>query len=277
MELLLCTNGSSSSKVALQIGADFAAALDLPTTVLGIAESSRTQEDIRIEVERTLEKLRAAGIKVEGRVVAGQAQQIIPAEAERGHYLTAVGALDPPLWRRLLRGPTMRHLLDALKGPVLCVFHVQEVTPVKKVLICSGGLHHADAAIDLGAQIAAAFNAQVTLLHVVTPHAHFPTHLRDILVSPAAYLQSDTLYARNLQQAMAKLEGLNLSVDFQVRSGEPLLEIMHVAQAGDYDLLVVGSHSAVTGPAQLIGDITHRIVERVRRPVLVVKNSQEYP
>lgn len=48
-------------------------------------------------------------------------------------------------------------------------------------------------------------------------------------------------------------------------------EILAEAREGDYDLVVIGSHRALTGPARLVGDITHRIVEDAGRPVLVVK------
>ena len=46
-----------------------------------------------------------------------------------------------------------------------------------------------------------------------------------------------------------------------------MLEILNVARSNSYDLVVIGSHAAVTGPARLIGDITHRIVEHAGRPV----------
>ncbi len=269
-ELLLCTNGSADSRVALRLGVCFALALRLPVVILGIVESPKRRKEVTQDVARTAEQLRDGGIIADSRLVSGDAQQIIPAEAVRGDFLVVVGALEHPLWRRLLRGPTMRHLLDVLEGPVLCSFHAQETTAVEKVLICSGGLHHADAAIDLGGRIAAAFTADVTLLHVATPHANMPAHLQDLPDASDSYLHGDTIYAHNLQQTLAHLEGMGLSVEFQVRAGDPLLEILKMVHGDAYDLVVIGSHAAVTGPAKLIGDITSRIVEGAGRPVLIV-------
>lgn len=272
MELLLCTNGSKDSQIALRLGAQLALTLGLPTTVLGIVESSVRQREVAAKVTKMLEQMRAAGITVESRIVAGDAQTIIPCEANLGNYLTVFGALNPPLWRRLLRGPTMRHVLDAIEGPALCVYESYEPSTIENVLICSGGLQHAMAAVELGGQIAAAYKARVTLLHVATLHTNLPNHFQDIPHSPAEYLQDETLYAENLQQAIDALEEKGLTVTFCIRVGDPLREILKAIGDERYDLVVIGSHSVVTGPAQLVGDITYRIVERAGRPVLVAKN-----
>lgn len=271
MDLLLCTNGSAMSKVALRLGVQIAQTLQLPATILGVVEAPGRRKEVLADVDRTLEQLHAAGVAAASQVVSGNAHQVIPAEANRKQLLTVVGALDPPLWRRLLRGPTMRHIIAAVDGPIFCVFRQQEPTEIKKVLICSGGLQHADAAIHLGAEVAIACKAQVTLLHVVVPYSNMPAELQDRPNAPDAYLESNTLYAHNLQQAVTHLEAMGLAVDFQVREGDPLLEILNMIHDGSYDLVVIGSHTAVTGPARLVGDITYRIVERAGCPVLIVR------
>ena len=50
-----------------------------------------------------------------------------------------------------------------------------------------------------------------------TPHAHMPTQLQDMPDSPEAYLDGDTLYSNNLSDAMADLNNMGITVDFQVR------------------------------------------------------------
>lgn len=273
MEILLCTNGSTGSRAALRLGVHVASALRLPATILGIIETPKRRMQVTSDVREALEQLRSAGIATNRRIVTGNAQQIIEIEAKQGDFLTVLGDLDPPMWRRLLRGPTMRHILDAQVEPLLCLYHAPDPASIEHVLICSGGLYQTDEAIGLGSRIAAAFGAQITLLHVATPHAHMPAQLQDMPDSPDAYLDGDTLYSNNLSDAMAELNSMGLSVDFQIRAGDPMLEILNVARSNSYDLVVIGSHAAVTGPARLIGDITHRIVEHAGRPVLVVRNQ----
>lgn len=273
MDMLLCTNGSASSKVALRVGSHISLALRAPTTVLGVVEASALEKSISNDVGREADQLRTAGIETEGRIVAGDAQQIIPHEANRGKFLTVFGALEHPIWRRWLRGPTMRHVLDALEVPAICVYHAEALLPIEKILVCSGGLYHANSAVRLAGQLAGALKAKVTLLHVATLYSNMPPQLQDVPESPDAYLEGGTIYAENLREGLEYLRAMDLSVDFRLRKGDPLPEILSELREGDYDLVVVGSHLSVTGPAQLVGDITYRIVENSARPVLVVKNT----
>jgi nucleotide-binding universal stress UspA family protein len=258
----------------LRLGIQLAVALKLPATVLGVVESPDQSAVVEAHISWTLSQLSAAGIVADTRLVAGNTLVVIESEARRGDYLTVIGPLSWPLWRRLLRGSAIRHLLNRLAGPVLYVGQTYERLALQRVLICSGGLRQAGSAAQLGGQIATAFDATVTLLHIARPVPNLPGSLRDIPASAELYLQGNHLYARNLRQILVNLTALGVKTNFRVRGGDPLTEILAEAHAGDYDLLVIGSHAVLTWPARLVGGITHRVVERAGRPVLVVKEHR---
>lgn len=274
LRLLLCTNGSTGSETALRVGARLALTLKLPALALGILEREGRRGVIEAQIEHNCRPLRENGLLESVRIDVGDAVRSIVAEA-RPDDLTVVGPLGRPAWWRFLNGPSVRHLLQRLVGPVLFTGTRVRSDSLRKILICAGGLSSGDAAVALAGQIASAAGAEATLMHVASPHPALPEPVRDQLTSPEAYLQTDTVYARNIRRALADLEARAIAVRFVLRKGDPLLEIQAEAHATAYDLVAIGSHYSLTGPARLVGDITHRIVEEAGSPVLVVRGQSQ--
>jgi len=272
--ILLCTNGSAGSDTALSYGSHMALTLKMPVCVLGIVERAERRGQIETQVERLCQAIREDGLLDEVKYVDGDAVRLISAEA-RPDDLTVVGPLGRPAWWRLLHGPSVRHLLQALVGPVLFTGRSIRGGAFQRILICAGGLSAGDAAVAQAGVIASAAGAEVTLLHVTSPNLALPTPVRDPMTTPEAYLQADNLYARNIRRALAEMEARQVSVRFLLRKGDPLLEIQAEVRTTAYDLVVIGSHYSLTGPARLVGDITHRIVEEAGSPVLVVRGHAQ--
>ena len=81
--------------------------------------------------------------------------------------LTVVGPLGRPAWRRALQGRSFRRLLEKIETPLVYVPQVR--LPLKKLLLCMGGLDYALGVERVAARLAKAAGAAVTLLHVVEP------------------------------------------------------------------------------------------------------------
>ncbi|HBZ54500.1 MAG TPA: hypothetical protein DEO88_03765, partial [Syntrophobacteraceae bacterium] len=54
--------------------------------------------------------------------------------------------------------------------------------------------------------------------------------------------------------------------------GEPADEILHAAEAGDYDLIVLGSHGRSSLRGFLLGTVHAKILHHARQPVLIVRD-----
>lgn len=61
----------------------------------------------------------------------------------------------------------------------------------------------------------------------------------------------------------------------EVKMGDPVDEIIEEAEAGNYDLIVMGSHGHGPVRSTMMGDTVRRVVRRSRIPVLVVRVPKE--
>lgn len=271
MRVLLLTNGSSAGRPALDFGVGLAGSLKAPVRLVGMHEgkSAASLSALDREILRASEHLRRAQVSFDVLRLEGRAETVVLGQAGDGEALAVIGPQGRTGWLHWLRGPAIRHIVGDLAHPII---YVPGPAPeaIRRILICSGGLSHAEAAVQLAGRLAEALKASVTLLHIAVPLPHMPEPVQDLPARPAAYLEADSLYSRNLRQARTELSERGLQVDFRLRQGDPLLEILAEIRSGGYDLVTIGSHSSLTGPARLVGDITARVVEGAGCPVLVV-------
>jgi nucleotide-binding universal stress UspA family protein len=59
-------------------------------------------------------------------------------------------------------------------------------------------------------------------------------------------------------------------VNPRLEFGEPVARILEIAEAGDYDLMVVGTHGRTGVPRLLLGSVAERVIARAPCPVLAV-------
>jgi nucleotide-binding universal stress UspA family protein len=78
---------------------------------------------------------------------------------------------------------------------------------------------------------------------------------------------SAELIARRLREA-------GVEADVQVRSGRPVPGVLIAAEELDADLIVAGASSRGRVAARLLGDVSLELVQRSKRPVLVVARPE---
>src|SRR5512135_1101261 len=155
-EFLICTNGHESTWPAIEYGAWAALASKAPVTLLGIAEQLPSAPiDAKYPLEeifsRAVELFEKNGLQYRLEVRNGDAEQVIPREAHKRNAITVTGRLDRPALKRFLAGRSIRHLLADIATPVLYV--PQSCLPVKRILVCSGGLGYEVSAEQLAIQL----------------------------------------------------------------------------------------------------------------------------
>jgi nucleotide-binding universal stress UspA family protein len=120
-----------------------------------------------------------------------------------------------------------------------------------KILICSNGSEQADKAIRLGANVAVACQAEVTLLGIVEATG------------------KETIMAA-LQRGQHLLEDKKIPAELVVKTGQPVEEIVKRTEEAHYDLVVIGATRKETEGLFWMSSKTYKIIKSVPPPVLVV-------
>ena len=134
------------------------------------------------------------------------------------------------------------------------------------VLVAVDGSAHAKRAVEHGANIARKYEAQLTLLHVMTRLGsdHVPEDLREFgLVEHIEVTEADTL--RRVAEATveeatdyAKSHGAK-NIETVIDHGDPANRIVDFCNAHDVDLIVMGRRGLGDMVGLLMGSVSHKI------------------
>ncbi len=274
-EFLICTNGNESTWPAIEYGAWAASASSAHVTLLGIAEHLPTDPiDAKYPLEdifgRAVEVFEKNGLQYSLEVENGDAEQVIPREAHKRDAVTVTGRLARPPLRRFLSGRSIHHLLAAIATPILYV--PRSCLPLKKMLVCSGGLGYEVSAEQVAIRLAAVSKAQVVLLHVAPPvDLDYPSaraeleHWRDLSIG-------DSLSGRYLRRALDAARAAGLEAQIKARQGNVVEEILAEIKEGQYDLVCMGSPYSGHGLRHLYGpNVTDEVAESAPCPILTAR------
>jgi nucleotide-binding universal stress UspA family protein len=121
-----------------------------------------------------------------------------------------------------------------------------------KILICSDGSEQAERAIRLGAGIAVACQAEVTLFGIIeTPS------------------RSDAIL-ESLKRGQALLAEKKIPAELTTRTGDPITEIVQRTEQQAYDLVVIGAVRKETQGLFWMSSKSYKIIKETRPPVLSV-------
>ncbi len=274
-ELLICTNGHEATWPAIEYGAWVAASLDAAVTLLGVAEwLPAAPIDAKYPLEgifaRAVQLFQEKGIRYSLEVRTGEAEEVLPQEARKANRIVVVGRLARPALRRFIAGRSIHRLLAQIPAPV---FYVQRACmPLRKLLVCMGGLGYEVNAEQIGIRLGAKSQAQMTLLHVSPPvDLDYPTaraereHWRDIE-------KTDSLTGRNVRHALETARAAGLTAEVKARQGNIVEQILEEIKQGGYDLVCMGSQYSGHGLRHLYGpSVTDEVAERVICPMLTAR------
>ena len=136
---------------------------------------------------------------------------------------------------------------------------------MKKILVAYDGSTHADAALDMAADMAQRYGAALVLLHA------YP-HVSDMLGTPHydEMLAARTLLGKNILDAARARLPAELEVETQLIEGPPAQAIMRVAAEEGCDLIVVGSRGRGQLAGLLLGSVSSTVAHHANCPVLIV-------
>jgi len=278
-EFLILTNGLKGTWPAIEYGAWLAGAMKVKVTLLGVIENLNPaaiddHNPLEDFFQKSVELFKEKGVEYSLETQKGNAEEVVSKKANSGDYMTVVGPLGRPQLRRWLTGRSIRHLMEAIRGPILYVPEAR--LPLNKILISIGGIGYEVAAENLAFDVAKAVGAEVTIMHVIPPtNLDYPS-TRDVREHVKDLAQTNTLPGRGLRTALeiAQQEGLKAKVT--ARQGHIVEEILAEVREGNYDLVCMGSPYSASGLRQFYSpNVTAEIAEAVHRPVLIARYQRE--
>jgi nucleotide-binding universal stress UspA family protein len=271
MRILICSDGTEPAENAIQTGALVAAPIKAQTTLLGIAEESRDEAELRQALEAQAQSLGQRGLKPEIVVRAGEpVHQILLQTSKTNYDLVVIGSRrKDEVGHYWLSGKTYE-VIKSIRPPVLVA--IGDCRRLKRFLVCTGGKEFIEEAIQLTGKVAAAVGASVTLLHVMAEPPVVYADLVRLEEDVDRLLSSGSELGVNLAQQKKDLERAGVPTEVRVRHGLVVDQVFEEVREGNYDLIVTGSSQA-RGMFRhyIMGDLTRRILNRASCPVLVAR------
>jgi nucleotide-binding universal stress UspA family protein len=158
---------------------------------------------------------------------------------------------------------------------------------IRKILYCTELSDNPGYVFRYAASIAHQYRAGITILHVMED---VPEGSRQMISSEIGASRWEEIKKQNAQEALgilqAKIEkfreearseqfDISFAVDsILVKVGYPPEEILHQVEAGNFDLVVMGSHGKGRVADVLMGTTTGRVIRQCKKPVLLVRHPE---
>jgi nucleotide-binding universal stress UspA family protein len=141
---------------------------------------------------------------------------------------------------------------------------------IRKLLVPTDFSPPSEAALGYAVGLARDLGATITILHVYQlPNYVFPDGT--VLLARA---ETTAQIAERTDAALERSRrsvGEAVAVATQTAEGPPAEEIVRAAEAGGYDLIVMGTHGRTGLPHLLLGSVAERVVRTATRPVLTIR------
>ena len=142
----------------------------------------------------------------------------------------------------------------------------------RKILVAIDFSPISDRAIDMALALGHSDGGKVTLLHVCELPAYSTPELSMYVPSPELTEEMTERAKETLEDYRLRCAAAGVTVDVACLLGTSVApEIVDYAAAGDFDLIVVGSHGRRGLRRLVLGSVAERVVRTADRPVLTVR------
>lgn len=271
--MYLFTNGKESTWPSIEYATWTAAQMQMPLTLTGILERPATNEDVEAIFSRAVTLFQEKGIEYSLQLETGHAEEVIPRKAASPQAdMLVFGPLGRPALKRFFLGRSFRHIMAEVDKPILYVPAAR--IPIRKMLICLGGLGYGLTAENWGVKVARMTGASVTILTVVTPIDLDYPEARNIRKNWQKLAETDTLPGRTLRKALETALKAEVTVRVITRQGNAVEEILAEMKAGDYDIVCMGSSYSSHSLRQLYTpNVTAEVADAAHCPILTARFS----
>lgn len=138
-----------------------------------------------------------------------------------------------------------------------------------KILLGYDGSPHARKALRVALDLAQKYKAEITAVSI----AHVPDFADTRDEVNGALEDAQNFFTKVLEQAreLAAQEGVTLTT--KVVPGHPADRLVHLAEEGGYDLIILGARGLSGIKRFLLGSVSEAVVRLANCPVLIVKEK----
>jgi len=287
-KILVATDFSTTADRAEKLAFDLAAGLSAELHLLHVRvllEDPHMAEEHQLEIERlrsftdeateiALAKVgKAMGeVKVESHLVRGISafEAIAETASELGCDLIVMGTHGRRGIKHLLLGSVAENVVRSARVPVLTVrpgARTAQGGP-SRILVPYDFSAPSATAVENAAAWADAFDAELTLIHVVEPVA-YPEFYTINVVSDDILAKLRDRATEALDQAAQKLLG-DRPVNTQVLIGRAADTIVAEAETGSFDLVVMGTRGLSALEHLVLGSVAEAVLRRCPVPLLTI-------
>jgi nucleotide-binding universal stress UspA family protein len=141
----------------------------------------------------------------------------------------------------------------------------------KKILVPTDGSEFTKHAVDTAIELAALSGGKVTALYVLDSSIYANSPMDTALVNVYDTLDKEGRCATGYVLEKAKEAGVE--AEEKRIDGMPAKTILHEAEAGVYDIIVMGTLGRTGISKFLMGSVAEKVVQNAKCPVLVVKST----
>jgi nucleotide-binding universal stress UspA family protein len=138
----------------------------------------------------------------------------------------------------------------------------------KSILVAWDGSEHAKRALGEAVDLARTQDGRLTLLTVAAPLRVWPGYVPPI---------SEADLISSAEKILAEGEALvpdGIPVSGRTAAGDPGLELVKRAAAGDHDLIVMGSRGRGAVRSAFLGSVSHYVLNHTTVPVLIIHDGE---
>ena len=273
-KILLVTNGCAEGWATIQYAAGMAKMMDASLTLLGIVEKTDEYHPVEEVFGRAVTLFQEKELLYDLQLVNGETEDLLTEmEWDENTYLF-VGPLGRSQFRHWLVGRSLRKILENVPSPI---FYAREARlPIKKILVCFGGLGYTEKAEKIGIEIGKLTGAELTFLHVIPPVE--ADHLPSKELDKKEEILIDETPAHTLKVAEQHALDNGIRSNVIVRHGGIVNQILEELDAQRYDLICMGS--SFSHPDNLrhlyAPNVTAEIAETVECPILTARCSKQF-
>jgi nucleotide-binding universal stress UspA family protein len=139
---------------------------------------------------------------------------------------------------------------------------------IEKILLPFDGSDHSINASNYALDMAKQYGAHVTIIYCYESHHNIPEVSELLLKDIKANLAKE---AKNiLKKAGGIFENQGVEYTLETIAGAPGYTLARLAKSKTYDLIIMGSHGHSDIAGLFLGSVTHKVLNTIYCPVLVV-------
>ncbi|MGH2593074.1 MAG: universal stress protein [Anaerolineae bacterium] len=273
----MCSDGSATSEQAARFVTYLLKSPGNQVTLFGAIENEREAGTIKHSLDLMYARLRPVRSDVQIKIARGHAAEEILREAEAGGAdLIVIGDRGGRGLTRFLLGSTSSRVVQYAPCSVLIV--KKSAQDLRHILVCTAAGEPGLRVVRFAVAMAAATEAEMTVLHVMSQVAlSEDSDLYDLEASAEELIAHGAREGAHLKAALDIMQNAVVRGTLKVRHGLVLDEIDAEAREGGYDIVAVGAHFARGVSRLLLDNVTSHVLEKLDTAVLVVRDKASPP